>query len=474
MNCITKVLIICSLVILAAGCPPVRKYWPAPIAPEALASSLRARTLLDPGLKRFLEQELGHELAVWPPRTWDLRALTLAAFYFNPTLDVARARVEASQAAIVTAGARPNPTLSITPGIPSPYLLGIELSIPFETAGKRGFRAERARRLSEAARYDLAGAAWNVRSALRKSLLDYFLAVRALDLLHSEERLRNAQVGLLERRLAVGEISRPEVDLARIDLAKTHLAIKTAEGRIAETRAILAAAIGVPVAALDGINFSWTRLDHPPRAELIAPQRVQREAVLNRLDVRRGLAEYAAAESELQLEIADQHPDFQIGPGYTYEEMNNFFTLALSKTFPIFNRNQGPIAEAEAARKEAAANFLATQARVIAESEAALARYRSALKDFDEVEQSLAKLQDRREQMARHAVQYGESDRLALNGVMLERSAIATARLDALGRAQRALGDLEDAIQRPLEAGDIAPLSPESPTLKATTKETNR
>jgi outer membrane protein TolC len=473
MNYIIKVLLIYSLVILVAGCPPVQKYRPAPIAPAAMASSLEARSLHDPGLKRFLDQDLGHELAVWPPQAWDLRALTLAAFYFNPALDVARARVAAAQAAIVTAGARPNPTLSITPGIPSPYLLGIELAIPFETAGKRGLRTARARSLSEAARYDLAGAAWLVRSAVRKSLLDCFLAVRALDLLHSEERLRTAQVGLLERRLAVGEIPRPEVDLARIELAKTHLAIKTAEGRIAETRAILAAAIGVPVAALDGINFSWATLDHPPNTELLAPQLIQREAVLNRLDVRRGLEEYAAAEAELQLEVAAQHPDFQIGPGYTYEEMNNFFTLALSKTLPIFNRNQGPIAEAVARRKEAAANFLATQARVIAESESALARYRSALKELDEVEQSLAQLQARREQMARHAVQYGESDRVALNGVLLERAAIATARLGALGRAQSALGDLEDAIQRPLEAGDIAPLTPESPALKVTTKEAN-
>src|SRR5579859_507100 len=122
MNCITKVLIICSLVILVAGCPPVQKYRPAPIAPAAMASSLQARSLHDAGLKCFLQQDLGHELAAWPPQTWDLRALTFAAFYFNPTLDVARARVEASQAAIVTAGARPNPTLSITPGIPSPYL----------------------------------------------------------------------------------------------------------------------------------------------------------------------------------------------------------------------------------------------------------------------------------------------------------------------------------------------------------------
>lgn len=474
MSGLRKGIAICILVFLLAGCAPVQRYRPAPISASAMASRLETRSLVDPGLKSFLEKNLGHDLAAWPPHTWDLNELTLAAFYFSPTLDAARARVAAAEAAIVTAGARPNPTLSITPGVPSPYLFGIDFSIPVETAGKRGYRVERARILSEAARLDVADAGWKVRSGVRKALLDYFLAIRALVLLHAEEHLRIEEVWLLEKRLAVGEIPRPEVDVARIALSKTNLALRAAEGRVSETRAILAAAISVPVATLDGIDFSWASLDHPPSTDSLAPQRIQREAVLNRLDVRRGLRQYAAAEAELQLEIAAQHPDFQIGPGYTYEETHSFFTLALSATLPIFNRNQGPIAEAEARRKEAAANFLATQALVIAESEAALARYRSALKELDEAERSLTRLQAVREQMARHAVDLGESNSLALNGVMLEKSAVARGRLDALGRAQTALGDLEDAVQRPLEAGDMAPLSPESPALKQTIKEVIR
>jgi len=470
MTYLRKATAICVLISLMTGCAPARRYRLVPIVPAATASSLETRSLPGLELKKFLEQNLGHELAPWPPQTWDLGELTLAAFYFNPTLDAARARVAAAEAAIVTAGARPNPTLSITPGVPSPYLLGIDFSIPVETAGKRGYRVEHARILSEAARLDVADAGWKVRSGVRRALLDYFLAARALVLLKAEERLRIEEVRLLEKRLAVGEIPRPEVDVAHIALSKTHLAIRAAEGRVSETRAILAAAISVPVAALDGIDFSWPTLDHPPSTESLAPEAIQREAVLNRLDVRRKLREYAAAESELQLEIAVQHPDIQIGPGYTYEESHSFFTLALSATLPIFNRNQGPIAEAEARRKEAAANFLATQSHVIAESEAALARYRSALKELDEAEHSLATLQAVREQMARDAVRLGESDSLALNSVLLERSAVASARLDALGRAQIALGDLEDAVERPLEADDIAPLSPESPALKQPTK----
>ena len=138
-------------IFLIPGCAPVQRYRPSPLAPAETASSLAARSLNDPGLRRFIEQNLGHELNPWPPQAWDLHMLTLAAFYFNPALDAARARAAAAEAAMVTAGARPNPTITLTPGVPSPYLLGVDFQVPIETAGKRGYRLEEASNLSEAA-----------------------------------------------------------------------------------------------------------------------------------------------------------------------------------------------------------------------------------------------------------------------------------------------------------------------------------
>jgi outer membrane protein TolC len=278
----------------------------------------------------------------------------------------------------------------------------------------------------------------------------------------------------LEQRFSVGEIPRPEVDLARIELSKTHLAISASEGQIAEAKAALAASIGIPVAGLQGLTFSWSELNSPPTAESLSPEQIQREAVLNRLDVRRSLAQYAAAEADLQLEISKQYPDIQIGPGYTYEEKNNFFTLGLSTTLPIFSRNQGPIAEAEARRKEAAAAFLEKQAQVIAGSERALALYIAALRELAEADQSLHRLQDVQFQTMQQAVRLGEEDRLALNGVRIESSFVTRTRLDALARAQSALGELEDAVQRPLDPGDAFSITPESQALSKLSKESNR
>ena len=442
-------------ILLVTGCA-ARRYEAAPIVPTETASRLLSRSLSDAGLQAFLQKNLAQPEKPMPPDTWDVRTLWLAAQYFNPALEAARSRLAVAEAAIVTAGARPNPSLGIAPGIPSPYLLTLDFAVPIETAGKRGYRIKSARSLDQAADFDLADTVWKLRSGVRAALLDYLLASRNLDLLLSEEQIRDEQVNLLEQRFSVGEIPRPDLDLARIELSKAHLAISFAEGQVGQAKASLAAAIGIPVAALQGVEFSWRNLNSPPGAESLSPQQIQRDALVNRLDVRRSLAQYAAAEADLQTEIAKQYPDIAIGPGYTYEEKNNFFTLGISTTLPIFNRNQGPIAEAEARRKEVAAAFLDKQLQVIAGSEQAFALYAAALKEFAEADTSLSTLQEQQERIMKRAVDVGEQDRLSLNGVQIESAVLARARLDALGRAQRALGQLEDSVQRPLEAGAAA------------------
>ena len=472
MDALWKRLAVLAGIFFLAGCA-AQRYHPAPIVASETASRFESRNLADTGLKSFEEKNLGHPISQWPLKTWDLQALSLAALYFNPALDLARAQLEGTQAAIRTAGMRPNPTLGISPGVPSPYLLSLDFAIPIETKGKRGYRIQVARNLDQAARFDLADSAWTLRVAVRAALLNYLLAARSLDSFRAEEEIRGDQVRILEQIFSAGEIPRPDVDLARIEFSKTHLAISMAEGEMGDAKAALAAALGIPVAGLQGIDFSWAGMDTPPDAESFSPEDIQREAVLNRLDVRRSLAQYAAAEAGLQLEIAKQYPDIDIGPGYTYEETHSFFTVGASTTVPLFNRNQGPIAEAKARRQEAAAAFLERQEQVIARSERARAIYTAALKELAEAE-SLIKLQDTQLQSIRQTIRAGSEIRLTLDGAQIQSAILARYRLDALARAQRALGDLEDAVQRPLDPGDMFSIDPESPLFNAPEKEAIR
>src|SRR5262249_31494284 len=82
-----------------------------PISPDVAAENFSSRSLQDPALHAFLVANLGHE-----PETWDIETLSWVAFYYNPSLAVARAQWATSRAARQAAAARPNPTLSLVPG----------------------------------------------------------------------------------------------------------------------------------------------------------------------------------------------------------------------------------------------------------------------------------------------------------------------------------------------------------------------
>ncbi len=452
-----QLLLILSLTeILAVSCA-MQHYHPVVISPRETASTLEARTLADPGVKEFISKSLGHPIA-WPPKQWNLWLLTLAAFYYNPQIQAARDQVAFAQAGEVTAAMRPNPSLSFSPGIPSPYLIGVGFLAPVVTAGKRTYQIEAAKNLSEAARLNLAQTAWDVRSAVRAALINELAAEHANAALRSEVQLRTRRVARLGEQLTAGEIASPVVTASRINLLNAQLALQAAEGQVAQTRAVLAAAVGLPVSGLQGAHFDWPEMDQLPLARSLSPAVVQHDAVLNRLDVRQALVQYRAAQSNLQLQIARQYPDVDIGPGYQFEEGHSFFAPDFGITLPVFNRNQGPIAQAEAARKQAADNLLAIQAQAMGQSEQALARYRAAYQQFQKAQSVLVSVGQIQVPMARRAISAGETDWLSLNTVLLQQSAAAGVVVNSLLQAQTALGQLEAAVERPLEPADEVPL----------------
>jgi outer membrane protein TolC len=252
--------------------------------------------------------------------------------------------------------------------------------------------------------------------------------------------------------LSTGEVSRLEADRTRVEQIQSGLLLEEAKGKTAVARASLASAVGVPSSALAEVRLYWPALETAPDDARWTRAAVQEAGLLNRLDVRRALAEYAAAEAALGLEVAKQYPDVTLGPGYLFDQGDRKFTLGFSVTLPIFDRNQGPIAEAEAKRQEAGARFLAVQARAIGEFEESFARTRAAWAEVA-VARELQAAADRRVESLRRAVELGESDRVTLLGARLEAAVVESARLEALRRAQEAQGALEDAVQRPLDGG---------------------
>jgi outer membrane protein, heavy metal efflux system len=448
--------------LLVGGFDGCATYHPEPLDAVKTAQQLNSRSLANPELCRYLRANMGANLPACPPPQWSLAALTLVGFYYSPDLAVADARVREADAAVITAGAVPNPTAhvgpqfreAISPNFPPWGIGSFSLDLPIETAGKRGYRIAEAQRLADAARLAAGEAAWGVRSRIRAALLQYLLDLRERDLLAHEEDTLAQVVRLFEQRVMAGAASQPELYLTQSSLQGVKLKFIEIVARVSVDRNVLSGALGVAIEALDGAAFTWSMLDSPPGQQRLSPAEIQQLALLNRIDLRRQLAQYAAADEALKLEIAKQYPNINIAGGYSWEGGENIFELGPSAVLPVFNRNQGPIAEAEARRREVAAQFLAMQAGVIEQSQTALARYRGALGAL-ETARSAADLQAKRVGQARRAVAVGESDTVVLAQTQLQDLSAQQGLLDSLTNAQTALGALEDSIQRPLDDGDV-------------------
>jgi cobalt-zinc-cadmium efflux system outer membrane protein len=455
---------------LASGC---QHFDPEPLRPRETAAAFEARSLDAPGLREFLASAGPPPLDAWPLDTWDLASLTLAAVYYSPSLELARTSAGVASAAIVTAGQRPNPTLFAGPETSanagtatSPWLATIQLDWPIETAGKRGHRIARAEAAAAATRQAVLTEAWSVRHTLYGLLLELETSRARIAVLEREAETGRRLCELLDRRIEAGAAAQTDAAPLRLAWLQSVAALEAARAAASDLMARAAAVVGIPAAELERVQRA--PLPAVASSPLLGVTRAAalEAALFVRADVQAALDDYDAAEAALALELAKQIPDVHIGPGYQFDQGQHKWTLGLSVELPILNQNEGPIAEAVAARHQAGARFGAVQANVVAEVDQALARRAGAKAELERLEVVAG---DRARNVARiqKAVELGAADRSADVSAQLEALRAERAVVDAgLGLA-RALVDLEAAIQRPLaepekiqwprrEAGDHA------------------
>src|SRR5258706_1826562 len=245
-----------GLALLLTGCA---RFEPAPISAARSAEQLEARSLADPDLTAFVVKHSGES---GPTNVWNLEKLTLAAFYYSPDLAVARTQWAVARGGETTAAQRPNPTLTVAPGYDttpsslSPWIPVAMLDIPIETAGKRKFRRAHSAQLSEAARLNLATAAWQVRSNVRTGLLQLSGAIKHEQGVQRTLGLYEAILKALSEQVKLGAISRSELTVYDIAIQKARLDAADAARQKSESRAKLAEAIGIPLRALDGVSLT--------------------------------------------------------------------------------------------------------------------------------------------------------------------------------------------------------------------------
>ncbi len=439
-----RIVILTTCALASAGCA---RFVSRPISPAATAADFDSRRLNSPALRAALKSE-----GVSVRSSWSLTALAAAARQLNPELAVLRARVQTAEAAVQTAGERPNPVVSFKPGYNtstrgiSPWILEPGLDFTIETGGKRDARMAEAVAKVRGARLELAAASWKVRGDVRRALLAMHTAQATRGQYRAQEAAQAEAARLLELQLKEGAARPQDVAVARIPLNQTRLSMHDTDLLAAKARAQLATAVGVPVIALAGEDFDFTEVSRLPSAP--ASGAARRHALTQRADILAALADYAASEERVRLEVAKQYPDLRLGPSYKFDQTANKWMLGIGFELPLFNQHQGAIAEAEGRRTEAAARFFAVQAKAVGEIDLGLAVYRSARAKADAAN-ALADDVQAQTRIAESMKDAGELSQLDVSQRRVEQGAADLARAQSRIQALEALGALEDALQTP-------------------------
>lgn len=432
------------LPLVTLALPACVQFKARPLAAESSRADFSGRSLSDPGLKSFLAENKA------AGGSWSVDRLSLAAAYFHPDVALARAEADEVAAGIKTAQMRPNPVLSFSPQYASfranpitPWFLGFSPSIPIETAGKKSKRTEQALAAAEAARWRVSARAWAARSRVRAAMLELHGARENIRLLETEQTLHDEAIKKLTAQMEAGDVSPFELTQARLMQNRTRLALQDARRIAATSEARLAAAVGLPLNAIQSVKLDFSAFHRLPESG-----NSRRLALTRRADLMALLSDYAAAEAALKLELARQYPEMNVMPGYDYNSGQNRWQLGLNVQLPL-NRNRGPIAEAEARRTTAEKRFLAQQATIQGELDIALAAYQASRAKATTAAQ-LAQEADAAAGTTKKMVEAGNVSALELTRRQIEASAAKVALMAANLEAQTAAGALEDAMQSPL------------------------
>jgi outer membrane protein TolC len=439
--------------ILVAACSAL-PYSSRPLDTQATASEFIARSADADGLKRFVTAN-GYAPDAWPPQQWGLKELTLVALYFHADIRTARARSEVAHAEFGSAGQPPSWSGRLKPEHHSrtlpeekgPWTLGLELEIPLVAQAKRAARVERSAFLADAADLDVANAAWLVRSRVRDRYLDLQASRDALQSLDAQLAARKDMLGLVSRRMDAGMLSARDLGIERVIYSQLELMRNRELARQQRARGELASALGLSLEVVERMALRFDA-DLSPPTDMDAGA-LRSMALRNRLDVHRRLLEFGAADAEVKSAVAAQNPDITLGPGYTWDQGDNVWSLAVGMTLPPAARTRASIREAQARRELAAEQFAATQADAISLAERAGAQLRLARNHIAHAENQLRVQQEQESRMSRQ-FDAGAADRMQRVAARIDTLTSETLLRAALVDARQALAQLEDAVQRPL------------------------
>lgn len=306
------------------------------------------------------------------PAVLSLREALQLARTRNPTLAAAGNEVEMAEGGRLQATRRLNPAVSTTSegyplfdSGPKPSLMdGQELTIrvdqEIELGGRRRLRTASASTGVDIARGLQADQRRLVDLAVQRAYLQVVLAKAEREVARAALEDIDRMLGITKARfgqgeIAGGELRRLQVERLRFvdDQFATDLAFRNA-------RAALLAVMGFADLSRDfDVSGELTELPvvlttfAAGATDTLDRAAIERQAMLNRPDLLVARTEQQRADTETQLQRALRTPNITAGGGYKRTLTSNGVVFGITVPVPLFNRNPGGVARAEAERRRA-------------------------------------------------------------------------------------------------------------------------
>ena len=359
----------------------------------------------------------------------------------------------------IKAGLYPNPVLDLDgttgelSGSPSENRISVGISQEFLTMGKRGKRLRVADKEIESFDRQIDNSGRLLVEEVKTTFYDLLLAGKRVVLAERSIALNNQLLEITKQRLEAGDIPELEVNLARVEVARSEGKKVEAERELYPSKARLLALMGLPSNEEAHISGS---LEAKPFAKNLGE--LKSWALAKRPDIRTLEAEKAKGDAEIALALAERIPNVTAGLGYQRENTvvevggvegknrDNLIGLKISIPIPLFDRNQAGIREAQARKGSAENRYAFTRLTVEREVEAAFARLTTAEKSLSIYTRDIIPQLEENLKLVQEAYRLGEVGILTVIEEQKKFFEVNDGYLSALYNRQTALVKLEAVV----------------------------
>lgn len=303
------------------------------------------------------------------------------------SLALAQTAVEQAAADVLSAGERPNASLSygtskINPaGHNGPGTLWdksfdtvVSISQPFERGGKRRHRVAEAEAIADAAHADYADMLRSERLAVAQAYWELKRAQEKQASAHELATIEQHSLRAAEARLQHGDIAPLDAERLHIGAAQADNAADHADSTLADARVVLAALLDATAQA-----STLTAIDGWPSHGFVAPDPEQ--TLMQRPDIVAAQQRVHAAQAALDLAHALRKRDITLSGQYEHNPTPFGHTLlGIGVSIPLFTGNhyEGEIRRANADLDAAQVNLARVQLAARTEMQRAIADTRGA------------------------------------------------------------------------------------------------